>query len=103
MAKKNCWEFKKCGRECGGANEKELGVCPVAVEERLDTLNHGKNAGRACWAVSGSMCFGSVQGTFAKKINSCLHCDFFKLVKQEEGSNLVSTKDILQKIRSKEE
>jgi hypothetical protein len=25
----NCWEFKKCGMEKGGAKATELGVCPA--------------------------------------------------------------------------
>lgn len=31
---KNCWEFKKCGRETGGSKVKELGVC-------VTVPNHG--------------------------------------------------------------
>jgi len=30
--KKNCWEFMKCGREPGGVNAIELGVCRAATE-----------------------------------------------------------------------
>ena len=97
--KKNCWEVKKCGREPGGANEQELGVCPAAVEQKLDGINRGKNGGRACWAIGGTMCFGAVQGSFAKKIGSCMHCDFLEQVKNEEGADWVSTKDILAKLK----
>jgi hypothetical protein len=97
--KKNCWEVKKCGREPGGANEQELGVCPAAVEQKLDGINRGKNGGRACWAIGGTMCFGVLQGTFAKKIGSCMHCDFLEQVKKEEGADWVSTKDILSKLK----
>ena len=95
MAKLNCWEFKKCGREPGGAKVKELGVCPVAVEACLNGFNCGKNAGRCCWAVAGTFCEGDVEGLFAKKLTTCLECDFFKLVNKEEGTNLKTTKDML--------
>ena len=64
MAKKNCWEFKQCGRQVGGAKAAQLGVCPAATETRLDRMHHGVNGGRACWAVAGTLC-GVVQGTFA--------------------------------------
>ncbi len=84
MKKVNCWEFKKCGRTPGGKQEQELGVCPVATENRLDTVHGGLNAGRACWVVAGSMCGGSVQGTFAQKFHNCNVCDFYKTVKKEE-------------------
>lgn len=81
---KNCWEFKSCGRQPGGAKVSELGVCPASSEKRLDTIHHGKNAGRSCWVVSGTFCAGSVQGTFANKIKNCMSCDFYKQVQAEE-------------------
>ena len=95
MKKKNCWEIIKCGRELGGSNVEEFGICPVTQEKKLNNVNQGENAGRACWAVAGTMCFGYVQGTFTKKIGDCLYCKFFELVKKEEGEDWISTKDIL--------
>jgi hypothetical protein len=85
MKKMNCWEFKKCGREPGGAREKHNGVCPAAVEKKLDGVHGGKNAGRACWVVAGTMCGGQIQGTFAKKYSNCKTCDFYLKVKNEES------------------
>ncbi|MDR3568406.1 MAG: methyl-accepting chemotaxis protein [Syntrophobacteraceae bacterium] len=63
----NCWEFKKCGREKGGAKTKQFGVCPAYP-------NHGKQ----CSQVAGTFCGGSVQGTYATKLNNCMKCDFYK-------------------------
>lgn len=83
--KQNCWEYKKCGRESGGAKVSELGVCPATTDTLCDGLNGGKNAGRICWAVTGTFCGGKVCGTFAHKYHTCLACDFFKKVKEEEG------------------
>ncbi|MBU0729294.1 MAG: hypothetical protein KKE17_06460 [Proteobacteria bacterium] len=99
MKKKNCWEIMECGREPGGLNADELGICPVPQEQKLNNINQGKNAGRSCWAVAGTMCFGKVQGTFARKINDCLHCKFFELVKNEEGNTWTSTTDILIRLK----
>ncbi len=84
MQSKNCWEFKNCGREPGGASTATLGVCPAAVENRLDGAHHGQNAGRACWVVAGTLCRGEVQGTFAKKFDSCKDCDFYHSVRRQE-------------------
>ena len=81
--KLNCWEFEKCGREPGGVNADELGVCPAGVEKKLDGAHGGKNAGRACWVVAGTFCDGEIQGTYASKETSCIHCDFFKNVVHE--------------------
>jgi hypothetical protein len=100
MAKLNCWEFKKCAREPGGAKVPELGVCPAAVEDRANRINSGQNGGRACWAISGTLCGGKIQGTFAAKLSNCLECEFYKLVGQEEGPNLEKTKDILAKLKN---
>ena len=80
----NCWEFKKCGREPGGFATGKLGVCPAAVDESSNGINRGKNAGRCCWLVSGTLCDGSVQGTFAKKLRNCRLCDFHQMVTLEE-------------------
>jgi len=82
VEKINCWEFKKCGRQPGGSCERDLGLCPATVESRLDGVHEGKNAGRACWVVSGTLCKGEVLGTFAKKYKNCELCDFFV---QESG------------------
>lgn len=70
----NCWEHKKCGRERGGVNAAELGVCPAYEEQ----------AGRACWLVAGTFCGGEVQGTAAQKNRNCMFCDFYKSFSLEE-------------------
>lgn len=82
--KLNCWEVKGCERQPGGMKTAELGICPAAIEKKLDGLNAGKNAGRSCWLVAGTMCGGKVQGTFAQKYGNCEKCEFFKSVREEE-------------------
>jgi hypothetical protein len=82
--KLNCWEVKKCGREPGGEKSSELAICPAANEKKLHGTHGGSNAGRACWAVAGTFCDGTVQGTFAKKYEDCEKCDFFHQVLDEE-------------------
>lgn len=95
MTKLNCWEFKKCGRELGGEKADELGICPAAVEARTDGVNSGKNGGRACWAISGTMCGGNVQGTYAAKIGNCLNCEFYQRVQREEKPRFEISSKIL--------
>ncbi len=96
MPKQNCWEFKKCGREPGGPNAESLGLCPASTEARVDGIHHGKNGGRSCWAVTGTLCGGEVQGTFANKMNSCLACDFYKMVWAEEKAEWLPAAALLQ-------
>ena len=98
MAYQNCWEFKKCGREKGGAKISELGICPASTEARLHRINHGKNGGRACWVVAGTFCKGEIQGVFTSDIAICLVCDFYTLVAKEEGPRLKGTKELLVKL-----
>jgi len=99
MKKLNCWEFKKCGREPGGAHG-ELGVCPSATETKLNGSHDGTNAGRACWVVAGTFCGGKVQGSFAKKYEHCEVCDFYKLVMKEEGPRYQMGIVLLKKLRA---
>jgi hypothetical protein len=84
MEKLNCWEFKQCGREPGGSHVHEWGICPASIAKSLNGLHGGTNGGRACWFVVGTLCNEEVQGTYAKKFKSCIYCDFFKIVKEEE-------------------
>lgn len=93
----NCWEFKECGRELGGKNTGKLKICPASTHVMLNGVHGGVNAGRACWVVAGTMCQGSVQGTFANKIKDCSACDFYSKVREEEGSNITMTFDLLEK------
>lgn len=97
--KKNCWEFKKCGRQPGGAHERDQGACPAAAEGRLDSAHGGKNAGRACWVIVGTFCDGTVQGSFAKKHHDCTRCDFYKVVEKEEGESYMLSTLLLKKLK----
>jgi hypothetical protein len=97
-AKINCWEFKKCGRQPGGAHIHDLGVCPAAVEERLDGTHGGKNGGRSCWVMAGTLCKGEIQGTFAQKYKNCEICDFYKKVKGEEFPKFMLSALIMKKL-----
>jgi len=99
VAKLNCWEFKKCGREPGGAKASELGVCKASTETRTHGINGGKNGGRACWAIAGTLCGGQVQGTFAAKMANCSKCEFFQLVRREEGADFTATAEILSALK----
>jgi hypothetical protein len=91
--KKNCWEFKKCGREPGGRKASEFGICPATTSNVANGINEGKNGGRICWAIAGTYCINmingskKVQGTFAKKRFFCTTCDFFKSVEKEQGAD----------------
>ena len=84
----NCWEFKKCGRQPGGSRVAELGLCPASIEAGADGLNGGLKGGRICWALTGTLCGGKVQGTLAQKLAGCMKCEFYKLVRAEQGEAL---------------
>lgn len=80
--KKNCWEIMNCGR---GPDNENGDVCPAAKETRLNSIHGGINAGRACWVVAGTLCdVGVPSGKFAEKMESCLVCPFYRLVRSEE-------------------
>ncbi|MBI5559299.1 MAG: hypothetical protein HY885_16875 [Deltaproteobacteria bacterium] len=98
MCKKpiNCWQYKGCGREPGGINAKELGVCPASTEKSMDGIHRGDNAGRTCWIIAGTFCGGRVQGSHAAKMENCTKCDFFKLVIEEEKTSSHDATHLLQ-------
>lgn len=80
--KKNCWEVMDCGR---GPDSASGDVCPAATADPLHGVHNGTNAGRACWVVAGTLCNGAVSGTFAKKMENCLLCPFYRQVRGEES------------------
>ncbi len=92
MSKLNCWDLKKCGRESGGSKAGDLGVCPAATDNSSEGTNSGKKGGRICWAVAGTFCGGKVQGDFAQKQVSCMACEVFKQIKNEEGADFALMK-----------
>lgn len=97
--RKNCWETKDCGREPGGSKSGELGVCPASTNDKLDSIHGGKNGGRTCWVVAGTLCGGTVQGTFAHKFKNCEICDFYASVKGDEFPNFILSVTLLGMLR----
>ncbi len=100
VRKVNCWEYMKCGRGPEGDKISELGICPAATETRLNGVHGGSNGGRACWVVAGTFCKGEIQGTFAQKFKNCVLCEFYKRVREEEGSNFRFTFSLLKMLES---
>lgn len=94
--KKNCWEFMKCGRQYGG---KESGgsPCPASTTIRLDTVHGGKNAGRACWVIAGSMSGQAPVGKFTIINGNCSNCQFYLTVREEEGEGFIFAPTLLAK------
>jgi hypothetical protein len=72
----NCWEFKKCGREAGGSKAAQLGVCPAYPDH-----------GQSCARVTGTLCGGVVQGTFAAKLGNCMKCEFYNTPHYKKGES----------------
>lgn len=98
MARLNCWQVMKCGREPGGARVAELSVCPAAEETRLDGINRGENGGRACWGVPGTDCARILFG--GRKFSQCLDCEFFQRVEREEGGRFEVMRKILERLHN---
>jgi hypothetical protein len=71
----------------------------VTVETKLDGVHGGRCAGRACWVVAGSLCGGTVQGTFAAKFENCESCEFYAAVREEELPSFQYSSTLLAKLR----
>jgi hypothetical protein len=94
----NCWEYKKCG--FGPHEKRDNNVsCPTVSERRLHGVHNGEQAGRACWVVAGTYCNGTVQGKFAKKYDTCMNCDFYQMVLEEEGHKFEITLRLMKRLR----
>jgi len=102
MKKLNCWEFKQCEREGGGDIFEDIGTCPASTEYCINGVNDGKNGGRACWAISGTLNGGAVQCDCTEELSNCMECDFYKLVKEEEGEKFVTGSELTIRLLYKE-
>jgi hypothetical protein len=84
----NCWDFMGCefAKFLEGEDSKlESGCCPVLLMNEYNGFNNGTYAGRACWLVLNTKCFNSLQRNYNEKFKSCIDCEFYKLVIEEEG------------------
>ncbi len=93
----NCWEHTGCGREPGGKNAEEQGICQVATSRQYDGVNRGKAGGRFCWAIAGTYSLGVPKGTFVMKHSDCIDCSFFKEVQHQEDRFFIMTKSNINK------
>lgn len=80
----NCWDFHQCGRHISGEQKNKIPVCPAFLETRLAGINGGKNGGRACWVVPGTLCGGWVRRTLVPKYVACKLCGFKRTLLEEE-------------------
>lgn len=78
--KRNCWDHLHCNYGPESAHP-----CPALLDETSNGVNGGKNAGRICWTVPDTYCIDEAMGQFAEKRDICFSCDFYQLVKREEG------------------
>ena len=79
--KLNCWEDRKCGEGPRSARP-----CPAVTDTSSHGINGGRNGGRLCWAVAGTLAGTDKLATCAQQ-GPCADCDFFNLVKSEEGQS----------------
>lgn len=94
--KLNCWEFRRCGKNPGPGASAGAEACRAATRKAADGLHGGSNGGRVCWVIAGTLREGRVQGTFAAKIPTCFHCEFFHMVVREELDNYIPVRQLRQ-------
>ncbi|MCI5148897.1 MAG: hypothetical protein D3916_05835 [Candidatus Electrothrix sp. MAN1_4] len=101
MSKRNVtsWNLRSCDRESGGSNTAQ-GVCPAAVEQRVDRMHNGLNAGHCCWIITGSVYKNTKQGLYKLRSVACLDCAFYQQTKKEEVSQLKAAVSGLDSMKS---
>ncbi|MEJ2697941.1 MAG: hypothetical protein P8013_15010 [Candidatus Sulfobium sp.] len=98
--KQNCWEFNGCGKQRKGRKD-SIFNCPVPGMTTANGINGGKNAGRVCWLIANTLCKGENATTFEDMIKTCTECEFYKLVMEEEGKELILSIDMLREAYKK--
>jgi hypothetical protein len=71
--KTNCWEFNECGRQPGGFNVQDLGVCSTAQAIWCDEVQKTIDSGKYCWSIN----------TGEKLCDSCDVCEYYIKEKTE--------------------
>ena len=94
----NCWEYMASGRHRDGSGKEGCSQCPVPQMTNYDGINGGRNGGRACWIITGTLGDRDVQMTFSHKLATCLKCNVYIAIKEEEGDNLCLPIDISEHI-----
>jgi DNA-binding XRE family transcriptional regulator len=61
---------------CGKSPCWTLRKCPIKTRETCPAWEF--KAGHLCWIINGTICHGSVQKSWAKKIELCRKCEVFK-------------------------
>jgi PAS domain S-box-containing protein len=72
--KKNCWDIMQCDQV----------ECPAY-----------KNSHHRCWYMAGTLCPTCVEGEYAKKIDSCRHCQVYKQCSGDEIQSLAESFDAM--------
>lgn len=93
--KVNCWDFQRCGRHLSVGQENGMPVCPAFLETGLTGINGGKNGGRACWVIPGTLCGGWFRRTLVPKYVACMLCDFKRTLLKEERADCIISKRFL--------
>lgn len=97
----------RCGRGSSRNNIIESRICNAAIDYKSDGINEGKNGGRICWAIVGTLCNNHSRELICgirkwRSTQSCLSCSFFKKVKKEQGYGKFTTlkKETVNKLKS---
>jgi hypothetical protein len=80
----NCWDFHKCGRDIENKRVDGSSICPALLETGLNGIHGGKNGGRVCWIIPGTLCGGWTQRKLVPKYVLCRLCNFKKTVFKDE-------------------
>ena len=78
-----------------GKKSANLVYVQLQIATNLNGLNGGINGGRTCWAIEKTLCGNTIQGTFTRKLSSCIQCEFYSAVRAEEKENYIGTLRIL--------
>ncbi|MBF0136685.1 MAG: hypothetical protein HQL65_10625 [Magnetococcales bacterium] len=67
----NCWEFNQCGKE---------EYCLAGTSDSFDGFFGGKNGGRFCAFIEGTLCKDDTPRRDSDKLKMCSHCPFYEIL-----------------------
>jgi len=83
-------------KHSGNNGKKKCSECPVPSNANYNGINGGKNGGRVCWIILGTLCNENQQLVGTRQLEGCADCDFYRAVKEEEGKDLCLRLDTIQ-------
>ena len=95
-----CCEFMMCGKELARTKAQELGLCSASSKTMLDRTDESRDAGPACWIISGAVCDGTSQRPCMEENGDCMSPTLYDYMCNQERQRLENSSNLLRKLHT---